>query len=503
MKTVKRIACLLLCTAMLSGCTKPAPNAPNVPLPPASAAPEAPIGDAGLQQETIAALHLPSQDGQTLLTFYEPLLLTRDQHPAQAVLQALLTHPGNNRVRPIAGAVALSLYGANPVEISGSLCTVNLSASALSLSSQELYTAALAIAATLCELDDVDYVNLLVAGRPVAMDVGGYLPLGLLTTPPAQELPVLWEQMAARRTPVGELPAQTPLTAAAALYFPLADGTGIAAEARRIAFPGQHPQQQVIALLSALSSGADALAGVPDMPDLNAMLLFKPEVTDLESGGRRVTLHFTADVKERMSAAGCDPACMFAAITTTLTSFVPSLHQVCILMGDGALTSLYSPTLGSQLFPGALMTRSSFIQTLMAQTTVYIPDSNQLAASTLSLPYRSVTNPRAVLLAMATPTVGAIPEGLTDADILGLSVQGDTLLVNFSARYADMIRQSGMEQRLMVYAMVNTLCEMLEVRRVRFFFAGEQLPDLGSSVAWDGEFLYHPALIFQSPGGTP
>lgn len=497
MKTLKRLACLMLCTAMLSGCSSQTSLAPNVALPPSAAGPEAPIGDAGLQQEIIAALHLPSQDGQTLLTFYAPLTISRDQHPAQAILQALLSHPGNSRVRPVAGTTALSLYGADPVEISGSLCTVNLSASALSLSSQDLYTAALSIAATLCELDDIDYVNLLIAGRPVAMDISGNLPLGLLTAPPAQELPVLWEQMASRRTPVGELPAHTPLTTAAALYFPLADGTGITAEARRIAFPGQHPQQQVITLLSALSAGADTLAGIADMPDLNAMLLFKPEVTDLESGGRRVTLHFTADVKERITAAGCDPACMFAAITTTLTSFVPSLHQVCILMGDGALTSLYSPTLGSQLFPGALMTRAAFTQTLMGQTTVYIPDGRQLAASTLSLPYRSVIHPRAVLLAMASPAVGALPSGLTDADILGLSVQGDTLLVNLSARYAQTIRQSGMDQRLMVYAVVNTLCEMLDVRRVRFFFAGEQLPDLEGSVAWDGEFLYHPALIAQ------
>lgn len=495
MKTMKRLACLLLCTALLGGCSSQPDPLPSNTLLPAVAAPEAPVGDAGLQYEVIAALHLPSLDGQTLLTFYEPLQLSRDQHPAQTVLQALLTHPGNSRVRPIAGSVPLTLYGADPVEVSGSLCTVNLSAAALSLSSQELYTAALSIAATLCELDGIDNVNLLVAGRPVAMDIGGNLPLGLLTAPPAQELPVLWEQMTARRTPVGELPSQTPLTAAAALYFPLADGTGIAVETRRIAFPGQHPQQQVIALLSALSTGADTLAGVPDMPDLNAMLLFKPEVTDLESGGRRVTLHFTADVKERIAAAGCDPACMFAAITTTLTSFVPSLHQVCILMGDDALTSLYSPTLGSQLFPGALMTRAIFTQTLMGQTTVYVPDGSQLAAVTLSLPYRSASNPRAVLLSMATPAVWALPEGLTDADILGLSVQGDTLLVNFSARYADVIRQSDMDQRLMAYSLVNTLCEMLDVRRVRFYFAGSQSDTLNDTVAWDGEFLYHPALI--------
>ena len=496
MSTLKRLLCLMLCVLLLTGCTAQEAPSPTVMLPSAPAGPEAPLGDAGLSQEVIVPLHLPSQDGQTLLTFYETMQLSRDQHPAQSVLQALLAHPGNSRVQPIAGEVALSLYGANPVEISGDVCTVNLSASALALSMQDLYTAALSIASTLCELEDVSYVSLLIAGTPVAMDVGGNLPLGLLTASTSQELPLLWEQMTARRTPVGELPAHTPLTAAAALYFPLADGSGVAAEPRRIAFPGQRPQQQVIALLSALSAGADSLSGAADMPDLNSLLLFMPEVTDLDSGGRRITLHFTANVKDRI-AAYCDPACMFAAITLTLTSFVPSVQQVCILVGDGALTSLFSPALGSQLFPGALMNRQHFAHALMGQATVYIPDGRQLASRMLSMPYRSVTNPRAVLLAMSSPDVGALPVGLTDADILGLSIDGDTLLVNLSAQYADIIRQSPEEQRLMAYAMVNTLCEMLHTRRVRFYFGGETVESLDGSLAWDGEFLYNPALISQ------
>ena len=494
----KRICCLvwlLICSLLLTGCTADAPILPSATLPPVLPGPEAPIGDAGLQRDVIVPLHLPSLDGQTLLTFFETLTLPRDRHPAESVLHALLNHPGNSRVRPLGGHVTLALYGANPVEISGGVCTVNLSASALQLSIQDLYTVALAITATLCEMEDVSYVNMLIAGTPVAMDVGGHLPLGSLTATMGQELPVLWEQLSARRTPVGELPAHTPLTATATLYFPLADGSGIVAEPRRLSFPGQHPQQQVMTLLSALSAGADMLEDAADLPDLGSLLLFMPEVTDLDSGGRRATLHFTADVKERIIASGCDPASVFAAITTTLTTFVPSLQQVCILVGDGALTSLYSEPLGSMLFPGGLMNRASFAHALMGQATVYVPGEHGLDDIALSLPYRSVASPRTLLLAMAYPSVAALPDGLTDADVLGLSVQDGTLLVNFSARYADTIRASECDQRLMAYSIVNTLCEKLNVRRVRFYFGGEPVEDLGSSLVWNGEFLYNPALI--------
>ena len=494
-KRLRSLMCLMLCALLLTSCASNSSVSPLVTLPPASPGPQAPLGDAGLQREVIVPLHLPSLDGQTLLTFYETMTLSWEQHPAENILQALLTHPGNSRVQPLGGQVTLSLYGTNPVEISGNVCTVNLSASALQLSTQDLYTAALAIAATLCELEDINYVNLLVAGTPVAMDVGGNLPLGALNGAAGQELPVLWEQMTARRTPVGELPAHTPLTATAALYFPLADGSGVVAEPRRIAFSGQHPQQQVIGLLSALSNGADTLAGVADMPDLNSLMLFAPEVTDLESGGRRATLHFTADVHQRLTSVGCDPSAFFAAMTITLTTFVPSLQQVCILVGDGALTSLYSDELGSMLFPGGLMTRQTFAHTLMRQSTVYVPEATGLSAQMIALPYRSAADPRTLLLAMADPALHVLPAGLSDADILGLSVQSGTLLVNFSARYADVIRSSGMDQRLMAYGTVSTLCELLSVRRVRFYFGGEVMDNLGSDVVWSGEFLYNPALV--------
>lgn len=494
-KHFPQLLCLLLCALLLTGCTaQPAPLT-GAALPSPVPGPEAPLGDAGLRRDTIVPLHLPSPDGQTLLTFYETMSLSLDRHPAESILQALLAHEGNSRVDALGGHAALALSGANPVEISGSVCTVNLSASALQLSSQRLYTVAVAITATLCEMEDVEYVNLLIAGTPVGMDVGGNLPLGTLATPATQELPVLWEQFFARRTPVGELPAHTPVTATATLYFPQSDGRGILAEPRRLAFPGQHPQQQVVTLLTALSAGADVLTDTAEFPDLNELLQFVPEVTDLENGGRRVTLHFTANVMEQLTAAGCDPSAAFAAITTTLTTFVPSLQQVCVLVGDGALTSLYSDALGSMLFPGGLMTRSDFSHTLLCQSTVFVPQGHGVSARMLALPYRSAGNPRALLLSLASPGVGALPEGLSDADILGLAVSDGTLLVNLSSRYADVIRMSDLPQRQMAYSMVSTLCKAMNVRRMRCYFGGEAVESLGSSLVWNGEFFYNPTLI--------
>lgn len=495
----RKLLSLLLAALLLGGCAAPeaAQPAPIAALPAPADPYTAPLGDAGLAHEALTAMYLPSADGQQLLAYYDTLPLTYSQHPAEAVVRALLAHPGNSRVRPLGGGVTLALTGSDPVEVSGGVCTVNLSASALQLSRQDLYTACMALTATLSELDDLRYVNVLVAGRPVAMDIAGYLPLGALTAQPGQELPVLWEQFSARRTPAGENPTAAPITAAAALYFPLADGSGVVPEIRRLSFPGQHPQQLAIALIGALSAGAEETAGIAGMPDLSALMTAQPEITDLNSGGKRITLRFSADVRSWMTAAGADPACCFAALVMTLTTFIPSVEQVCILAGDAALTSLRSDLHGGLFFAGGLHTRQDYSGYLRAQSPVYHADGDLLSVHHASLPYRSGRSPRELLLSLARAEgdCAVLAEGLSDADILGLSVADDTLLINLSARYADAIRHSSADQRRMVYAIVNTMCSNLRVRRVRFYFGGETVDRLDSDVLWSGEFLYNPGVI--------
>ena len=492
MKRLRMALCLLMCLCLLSSCTGVTATAPTATLPPVNPGPAAPYGDAALRYTATVPLYLPSVDGQTLLAFYDTLTLTYGQHPAESILRALLRHEGNSRVAPIGGTVELTLAGSNPVILSGGVCTVNLSASALLLSSEAFYTAAQAIAATLCELDDIDYVTLLVSGSPVAMDVGGNLPLGTMSAAIGQELPILWEQFSAKRTPVGALASATPLTSTAALYFPLADGSGVAAEPRRLSFAGQHPQQLMVALLEALSSGAAMLENTAPLPNVMDLLLFMPEVVELEGGGRRANLHFTADVQERLTAAGCDPVCFFAAITMTLTSFMPSLQQVCIQVGNGALTTVTSPVHGARLFPGALHTREHYMSLVMDQARLSLPREGRLTHLAISLPYRQTHDPRALLLRLAEE--GALPDTLTDADILGISVKDGTLLINLSERYGEAIRASSADQRLMAYSAVTTLCEALQLRRVRFYFGGSSVDSLGADLTWSGEFLYNPGM---------
>ena len=311
MKKMISICLCILLAFSAAGCTaSPIQSAQTTStLPPASVGYDAPVSDALLEYATDVALYLPSRDGQKLICQYEQLQLSHNQNSAEAIVRALAAHPGNKDMRPLGNGTVLSLYGQHPVEVANGVCTVNLSASALQLDQNDFYNACLSLAATLCELPDIHAVNVLIADQAVGMDISSVLPLGCITAHPGESLPALWEQLLSRRTPLGESPASMATTASAALYFPLADGSGVIPEAHTLSFPGQTPQQLAVSLLSALSAGAQYTEGVCTMPDIASMLVYAPSASDLESGGRLLTLRFIGDLEQRLQEYEIDTAC--------------------------------------------------------------------------------------------------------------------------------------------------------------------------------------------------
>lgn len=506
---LKRLLCLALVMMLaltLGGCRSSLESVRTAStLPPAASAFDAPTGDAALQYSQATPLYLPSRNGQRLLAVYELLSFSHGRSGAEGIARALLAHGATADTRAAGNGVQLGLFGPNPVEVSGGVCTVNLNSSALQLSHEDFYALAMSLATTLCAAEDVHYVNVLVADQAVGMDITGTLPLGSLTAAPGEELPVLWEQLEARRTPLGENPADTPLTSVATLYFPLADGTGVVAETRNLSFDGQSPAQLASGLLAALSAGPQYLSGVCDMPNIGLLMSAAPQVISLDDGGRMVSLYFHVNLAEMLRQSNVDLACFVSSLTHTLASYIPSVSSVRIYVGETPITSLYNVSHGSLLFPGGLIHRSDFSGYLMSQTTLYLSSGSRLKTTLRAMPCHDARSPRALMLRlMAGPTQQeldqglepVLPEGLTDADLLGVALVGDTLLVNLSDRCAELIRtEAAGWESVACYSMVNTLGDALGVKRVRFFFGGEVLEELGGTLYWGGEFLVNPGLI--------
>ncbi|MGN0780042.1 MAG: GerMN domain-containing protein [Aristaeellaceae bacterium] len=500
----KALLALLLCMTLLTSCAAPKSNPVAAPtLPPAVSPYEAPFGDEALRYTAQAALYLPNRSKQKLIVRYETMELRYDVHSARTIVETLLRYPDTDDTASLGGGVKLALYGSTPVEVSGGICTVNLSASALQLDRSDLYTACLAIASTLCELPDIQYVNVLVLGQAIAMDITGCLPLGAINAHPGEELPVLWEQMDARRAPLGQSPATVPVNATATLYFPLADGSGIVPETRALSFPGQDPQQLALELTNALSAGAQYVQGAATMPNVGNLLTIDPIVTDLEDGGRLLTLRFNPGLEEQLRKYALDMASFLAAVHRTMVTFIPLISAVRVYVGDTQLTSLYSRVHGSTLLPEGVMLRAHFDAYLMRQVTLYMGTGSQLQAVTRSLHHAQADSLlKLVEQLMLGPTEAELAQGLsatlsaglTEEDVLGLGIENDTLLINLSPAFADALRQSSHET-LSCYSMVNTLCQATGVARVRFFFDGQSVETLAGMLYWSGEFLRSPGLI--------
>ena len=501
-------AALAVCCALaLSGCAPRAKEeqAPLSTLAPAAVTWAAPDGDFGQGLPKEYLIYSLDEEGNQWLRPRQVTLTAADLYDtARQLVDLALSRQENGG---LGGGVPLTLYGDSPVEISGGICTVNLGSSALQLSHSAFYRACVALATTLCELDEISFVNVLVADQSVGLDITGNLAMGSLTAHPDENLAVLWEQMEAKRTPLGADLSRTPLTGTlATLYTPLPDGGGITCENRILSFEGQTPHQLANGLIDAMDEIASARFGAvaEEFWSLRDLMLHDPLTSELEDGGRLITLSFREDAPEKTAEQGMEWSCLLAAVTCTLETFIPGIAAVCVRLGDNPVTEVSGTRFPSRATLGGLLKRNAFGDYLMSETTVFFARGSRLCRCGHPVEKTSADQPRSQLsVLLAGPTASeqaqgisaTLPSGIRDDDILGLAREGDTLLLNLGEGFRSEIQAWGPEREtLLCYSIVNTLCEMTDTRRVVFFFEGEQVERIAGTVYWAGSFLYNPGL---------
>ncbi|MBR6029264.1 MAG: GerMN domain-containing protein [Clostridia bacterium] len=513
---MKRILSFLLTLALvfsLCGCasltslTGGSPQKVSPTLPPARQTGDAPVGDEGMSYQFYQPLYLPSRDGQRLVARQVLLEGERGGSVARSVVLSLLSAREDEQTLNLGRDISLQLSGgATQVETAGDVCTVNLASSALGLDYEDYYRLGLAVAATLDGVDGIRYVNVLTADQAVGLDVAGNLPAGTLTAHPGEELSVLWDQMAMRRTPVGVDAATVSINATATLYFPLKDTGGFTPETRNLYFSGQTPQVMAQTLLRALSAGPMYVSGAAALPDLVSLSMREPDVSEMPDGGRLVTFFFPGDMAARLRRAGVGWDSFVGALTYTMTTFIPAVGAVRVYQGESMVMSLEDSIYGDPVFENGFLRRRHFASGLRDLADIYLARDGLLTLAQRAVPAARAFSPRMPLtLLMAGPLSGeeldaVLPTGLNDHDILGLSAEGDTLRVNLSARFAQRLSAGEVDEQLACYAMVDTLCEALGLTRVRFYFNGEVVESLGGSLWWGGEFLYNRALTEENRG---
>ena len=501
-----RVFCALLAlgaAVSLSGCTgKKKEERPASPtLAPAQVEWDAPDGDRAVRQGRDYLIYLPGLN--------ELQLTSRTVHPMDGnlvetakTLAELLLAVMNGQSAD--GERDLALMKGRPVEISGDICTVNLDSSALRLNNSDYYKLCVALATTLCELDEVNWVNVLTADRSVGMDITGSLAMGTLTGHPGENLPVLWEQMEAKRTPLGNDMSRTPLSAQATIYYPLTEGRGTGCISRLMNFPGQDAERLASVLLSAVSDTVQQRAGDAELPALTDYLLHAPLASELEDGGKMITISFRETIPEMLEKWDTDLPCLIAACTCTLTTFIPGISSVCVRIGEKPVTELRNERYSTGTLLSGQVRRSAAEQFLTGSADVFLEKDGKLVRCEKPVERQMSDSPRELLrVLMEGPDrkeaengiSAALPPDVREDDVLGVAAEGDVLLVNLSEMFRSEIRSWGPEKEaILCYSMVNTLCLNTRLKRVCFFFEGEQAETIAGEIYWAGEFMYNPGL---------
>ena len=512
----RKIGLLLMicCMILVTGCAREGVEDDRTPvpeLPPAEARYAAPDGDGIIARGGEYRVYYPARQGSYLVS-RSVVLEGADLHEtAERLVRSMLAFEGDNEAKRIGGTRQLDLYGAHPIEISVGVCTVNLSRAALQLNAEEYYWNCLALSTTLCELSEINSVNVLVEDKSRALDTKGLLPLGTLITQPGENVPVLWERMQARKTPLNENGSQTPLNAWATLYYPLPDNRGIACTVRNINFEGQTPGQLALGLISEVSNVRRNMIGGQDFPELRSLLIAEQlVVSERDDGTWMITLPLREDAEALLETGKTDLSCFMAAMTYTLTTFIPDITAVCFRAGNKLITELKSERFEPVTALGGMVTRNAVEAYLTSSTTVYFARNGILCECERPIARRSADSPRAQLCALIEGPdrseqedgiSATLPDTIREDDILGIAAEGDTLLVNLSERFRTQIQEQGPEAETMIcYSMVNTLCKNTGMKRIRFFFEGEQTEYVAGIVYWAGEFMYNIGLAEKGLG---
>ena len=496
----KRIALfvmLLVALALLAGCAGEIQERALVDLTdaPIDAGVPAPEQDAWADTSAYATLYYLNESGERLVPVSREIDVPGGMSLPQAALAALLEGPAEGEdgaYWPELGNVRAEAWA----EFCGEVATVNLPARARALTPQMLYAVRLAIAGTLTEIPGVNYVNVLVGGREEGLDLGATLPVGTLSR--VQDL-----NAGAQYRRLAEQGQMEGVARLATLFFPTDDGAHVLCAVRNVSYASVSAIDCLYMLLSELGKSADQPLAALSLPAPMDYIEEMPEIVRTQEGAyRAIDLRFGAELDEALAQAGLTRGVYLAMLADTLLGFVPGVDGLLVSVGSEQVTALsaeQTPNTEAMAFEQGLITRAAFRDYTGSPVTLYAPgvQSGKLMSVQSALNQEKQNSPRERLLGlMALDGEGALPAGLGDADILAVEVQGNRVLLNLSAAFARALAaMTPDEERVAVYAMVNTLTEDGNLRSVTFFFDGEQVSELAGGLEMRGSFLRNPGMV--------
>ena len=482
---------------MLSGCSSQIAERGMVDLSQRiiSADGDAPKADGAAAHDEWMTLYFLGEDGATLKPVTRKVAVQGGMSRAQAALDALLAGPQEGERGVTWPDIGVS-RSERPMEVSGGVATVDLSAHARMLAQQTLYAVRLAIANTLTEFSEIAYVNVLIGGREEGLDLSATLPVGTLAHTDDLNAGARYSRLHEQRLS-GE-----GVTLTTTLYFPSQDGKLILPEVRNIAYAQVSPIEYLYTLLGELGKGAGLALCAEDVPAPLEYITEMPEIVRTPDGYLAIALCFDRELEAELARSAMTLGVYTAMLSDTLMGFVPGVEGIQISVGDQAITGLepeQTPDGREIQFEHGLATRNSFSGYVGAPVTLYAMQEEGLKKVQHVIGQSRADDPRARLEAMmslSAEEMFALPEGLEAEDILAVSEEERTISVNLSENFRKVLSElSPRYERAAVYAMVNTLTEGKKASQVAFFFEGEQVAALAGELEMRGVFVRNPGMV--------
>lgn len=487
----------VLVAALLGGCalTRREPEAvTEIRLPEPVEEPENMIlGERLSAAPTEVTLYFAAQDGTGFSAVTRMISREAGQSLPEAAVITLLDSGAERNMLSMADTRLLGC------EYACGTATVNLSIDARNVQSpQELLALQTSIGNTLLGLDGVSAVNVLIG----SLSEGHcQLPLGAQSAP-VTSVAAAYAQLQAERDRLSQAEPTDPVTRSALLYFPSATGDWLIPELRSISVGREG---FVAALFDALRSGPDredcAAASIPEGVELLGDM---PSIQTLSSGERVLDLNFASTLVTYMALSGLPVWKLTGSIAMTMCSFLPDLDAVRVMVNGEPITICERGGTPMKFDEGKIY-RRDFAGCVGSTVNLYLVNSEGMLQPTpRAVSMRSALSPRSLLFELIRSSGEGgelgfpVPEGIQPVDILGVQTTGGVARVNLSGSFYRCCQVlNAREERCLIYAMVNTLCQLDGIRGVRFYVEGRAAETMAGGIYLKSVLLPNPGIVVQ------
>jgi len=497
-KSLYTVIAVLLVVLIFTACgttpmkSKELQNTPKVDVPgpevaEIKSAEAAPKGDKVSTQLVNIPLYYVNKDKTKFVTQVKQVVMSQDQTLEEVTINALLTIPDNPELQTLIpeGTVV------EQIELSENIATVCLNSKYKEVQEDDEIIARYQIVNTLTELENIDYVSILVDNQE----------LGFKGTPtgPMTKFAGDIQELLAEKKSVAQPKEAAVENKDLTLYFqdPLAQY--LLPEIRNVPISGKG---YITAIIEELKKGPQDDSSLKPVLPKDLKLVESPKVEELESGKRCVTLNFSNALMPIIQAGTTSEALALGSIVNSICGFIPDIEYVKILIEGQSIENIT----GHLSIPDGKLYRKNFENWLGKRLTLYFPnrDSSALIAVQRAVPASDMRYARMILEELlkgpeevenpdARPIISKDVNG---KDIIGISLEGDLIKLNLSSNFQTHAQGLGSAgESMLLFSIVNSLTELRNVKKVQFFIEGQTIETLSGHISLKEPLIRNPGII--------